>query len=249
MCVITLGSVSGSPGVTRLAIGLAASWPEPDRTRVLVAADADGGRLGAELGIGVEPGLMAVALASRTPGLTATDVLEHGAASVGDWYAVPAPPSAEQTHSVLSHSASVIADILASDPVGAVWVVDAGRVSVRSPAMPFAVAADHVLVVTNGVFPAVQLVPHRVDALRSAGCSVSGAVVEPTSWPAEEIAEFVGADVAALLPRVKARSDDVAAMRGNEWRTWWRHVAALASYLAATTRASEASLIEEARRA
>jgi MinD-like ATPase involved in chromosome partitioning or flagellar assembly len=248
MSVITIGSVTGSPGVTRLAIGLAASWPELDRTRVLLEADADGGRLGAELGIGVEPGLMAVAVAARTSGLTAADVLERGAAPVGDWFAVPAPPSAEQAHSVLTHSASTVADIVASDPAGAVWVVDAGRLSARSPALAFAVAADHVLIVTAGAFPALQLVPHRVDALRSAGCAVSVAVVEPTSWPPDEIADFVGTDVAAVVPRVKARSAELAAMRGNEWRTWWRHVAALASYLAVAAPAG-IDLTDGARRA
>ncbi len=46
------------------------------------------------------------------------------------------------------------------------------------------------MVVTGGSFPALQLVPHRVDALRAAGCTVSVAVVEPTSWPPEEIAEL-----------------------------------------------------------
>ena len=92
MTLIALGSIAGSPGVTRLATGLAASWPEPDGRRVVLEADPDGGRLGAELGIGTEPGLMAVALASRTPGLTCDDVLECGGATVADWYVVPAPP-------------------------------------------------------------------------------------------------------------------------------------------------------------
>ena len=109
MTLIALGSVAGSPGVTRLAIGLAAAWPDPDRRRVVVEADPDGGRLGAELGVGVEPGLMALALASRTPGLTADDVLERGAAPVADWYVVPAPPSAEQTYSALVHAGSTLA--------------------------------------------------------------------------------------------------------------------------------------------
>ena len=80
------------------------------------------------------------------------------------------------------------------------WVVDAGRLSTRSPAVPFASAADAVLVVTSGSFPALQLVPHRVEALRNAGCAVSVVVVQPTSWPPEEIAQFVGADVVAVLP-------------------------------------------------
>jgi hypothetical protein len=236
--LITLGSVAGSPGVTRLAIGLAASWPAPDRRRVLLEADPDGGRLGADLGIGVEPGLMAVALASRTAGLTADEVLERGAATVADWFVVPAPPSSEQAHSVLVHAASTLAQVLASDPDGPVWIVDAGRLSVRSPALPFAKEANHALLVTGGSFAALQLIPHRVDALRSAGCDVSVVVVEPTSWPVDEIADFVGADVAAVLPRAKGRIDDVSAMQASNWRAWWRHVDELASYLAFATRAT-----------
>jgi hypothetical protein len=237
--LITLGSVAGSPGVTRLAIGLAAAWPEPDRRRAVLEADPDGGRLGAELGVGVEPGLMAVALASRTPRLTADEAFDRGAAAVADWFVVPAPASSEQTHSVLAHAASTLARIVASDPNGPVWIVDAGRLSGRSPALPFATEADHVLVVTAGSFPALQLVPHRVDALHAAGCPVSVVVVEPTPWPVDEIADFVGTDVAAVLPAAKARSTDLAAMRGSGWRTWWRHVDELASYLAAAAHHAE----------
>jgi Mrp family chromosome partitioning ATPase len=239
MTLITVGSIAGSPGVTRLAIGLAAAWPEPDRRRVLLEADPDGGRLGAELGIGVEPGLMAAALASRSPRLSADEVFEQGAAPVADWFVVPAPPSPEQAHSVLAHAAATLAPIVASAPGRDVWIVDAGRLSGRSPAVPFATAAEHVLLVTAGSFPALQLVPHRVDALRAAGCPVSVVVVEPTSWPVAEIADFVGADVAAVLPVAKGRPTDVAAMRGSGWRAWWRHVDELASYLAAAAPAVE----------
>jgi hypothetical protein len=232
MTLITLGSVAGSPGVTRLAIGLTAAWPEPDRRRVLLEADPDGGRLGAELGVGVEPGLIAVALASRTAGLTADDAIERGAAAVGDWFVLPAPPSSEQAASVLVHAGSALASLVTGEPDGPVWIVDAGRLSTRSPSLPFATNADHVLIVSAGAFPAVQLLPHRVDAMRSAGCDVSVVIVGPTSWSADEIADFVGADVAATLPRVNDRADGVGAMRGSGWRTWWRHVDDLASYLA-----------------
>jgi hypothetical protein len=232
MTLITLGSVAGSPGVSRLAIGLAASWPEPDRRRVLLEADPDGGRLGAELGIGVEPGLIAVALASRTSGLTSDEVIERGAAAVGDWFVMPAPPSSEQTASVLVHAGTALARLVSDDPGGPVWIVDAGRLSTRSPALPFAKDADRAVLVSAGAFPALQLLPHRVDALRSAGCDVSVVIVEPTSWPVDEIADFVGADVAATMPRVNGRSDGLGAMRGSAWRTWWRRVEDLASYLA-----------------
>ncbi len=185
MTVVTVASVCGSPGATRFLLGLAAAWPDQERRRVVVEADPDGGRLGAELGIGVEPGLMALALAARNPGLTAGDLVERGAAPVGEWFVVPAPPSAEQTTSALVHAAGSLAAIIAADDGsdGPVWLIDGGRLSTRSPALPFARVADHVVVVTAGAFPHLQLVPHRVDALRAAGCAVSVVVVEPTSWP------------------------------------------------------------------
>ena len=44
--------------------------------------------------------------------------------------------------------------------------------------------------------------PHRVEALRDAGCHVSVVVVEPTAWSPTEVADFVGADVLAVLPHV-----------------------------------------------
>ena len=51
-----------------------------------------------------------------------------------------------------------------ADDGGPLWVVDAGRLSTRSPSLPFATVADHVVIVTAGSFPALQLVPHRVDS-------------------------------------------------------------------------------------
>jgi MinD-like ATPase involved in chromosome partitioning or flagellar assembly len=225
--VIVLGSVSGSPGVTRLAVGLAAAWPD-GRRRILVEADADGGRLGAELGVGTEPGLMALALAARTERLGPDDLLAQGAAQAGDWYLVPAPPSPEQAHSALAHAAGPLADV-AAGAVDDVWIVDAGRLSTRSPALPFARIADQVLIVTAGSFPALQLVPHRVDALRAVGSPVAVVVVEPTSWSAGEVADFVGTDVVAVVPAVRTRDRRIAAMRSGPWRTWWRAVDRLAA--------------------
>ncbi len=233
MTLVAVSSVAGSPGATRFVLGLAAAWPDPARERVVVEADADGGRLGAELGVGVEPGLMALALAARGGGLTAADLVARGAAAVGDWAVVPAPPSAEQTTSALVHAASTLAGLVANDRDGRVWLVDAGRLSGRSPALPFARLADHTVVVTAGAFPSLQLVPHRVEALRDAGCHVSVVVVEPTAWSPTEVADFVGADVLTVLPYVSSRPAGLAAMRTSAWRPWWRRVEDAAAWLAA----------------
>ena len=232
MSVILIGSVAGAPGATRLALGLAAAWPVEGMRRVVVEADPDGGRLGAELGVGVEPGLMALALAARSAPMTPDDLLERGATDVADWFVVAAPPSAEQAHSALVHAASSLADVMSRDPAGTVWIVDAGRLSTRSPSMAFARVATDVVIVTHGAFPHLQLLPHRVEALRSADCNVDVVVVEPTSWSAGEIAEFVSADVIGVLPTVRVRRDDVAAMRTNAWRPWWTAVDDVAAYLA-----------------
>ena len=240
MTVVVLGSITGSPGVSRLAIGLAAAWPEREQhERVMIEADADGGRLGAELGVGVEPGLMELAMAARARGLTAAALLERGAARVGDWWLVPAPASSEQTSSALTHAAGVLASTIAGDRTGRVWIVDAGRLSTRSPALAFAPLADHVLLVTRGSFPELALVAHRVDALRGAGCAAAVVVVEPTSWSPDEIADFVGADVAAVVPFVRTRDHLVTSMSGTPWRGWWRRVGELAELLAGEPAAIE----------
>jgi len=244
--VFVAASVTGAPGATRLALGLAAAWPVPGRRRVLIEADPDGGRLGAELGVGVEPGLMTLALAARTAALTADAIVTSATAPIADWFVVPAPPSAEQAHSALVHGASTVAAAMSDDDGRAAdrppteWIVDAGRLHTRSPALPLAQAAAHVLLVTHGSFPEVQLVPHRVEALRRVGCWPDVVVVEPTPWSPDEIAEFVGADVLSVLPHVRGgRRSSVTAMRTNVWRPWWNAVEDLATYLAGTGAGAE----------
>lgn len=232
MPLVTFGSVAGSPGVTSLTVGVASAWPHPDERRVVVEADPDGGRLGADLGIGVEPGLMAVAVAARSGRLSADDALVTGAAAVGSWFTMPAPPSGEQTSSVLAHASTALADLMraARDHV---WLVDTGRMSTRSPSLPFARAADQTVLVTAGSFPALQLLPTRVEALSQAGCRVALVVVEPLQWSAVEVAEFVGADVLGVVPFVRHRHRrDIGAMSGGAWRGWWRQVERLAALLA-----------------
>ena len=162
--------------------------------------------------------------------------MSRGAADVWDWHVIPAPASSEQTHSALVHAAAPLAAVIAADG-DRVWLVDAGRLSARSPAVPFAVAAAHTLIVTGGSFSLLQLLPHGIDALRAAGCVPSVVVVGPTPWSSEEIAAFVGADVVAVLPSVGGGRGGIGAMRDSAWRSWWGDVEAAAEYLDADERA------------
>ena len=139
------------PPRARARRGVAGRRP---RGRVVVEADPDGGRLGAELGVGVEPGLMALALAARDGGLTGRRPrrTRRGARSAtGTSSRRRRRPSRRTRRSSTPPARSPRVD--GRRPDGPVWLVDAGRLSARSPALPFARLADHVVVVTAGVVP------------------------------------------------------------------------------------------------
>ena len=118
---------------------------------------------------------------------------------------IPAPASSEQTYSALVHAGGDARRRDGRRDGGPLWIVDAGRLSARSPALPFATRRrprrrrHRRLVPGAAAGPA----PRRRPCARPAA-RVSVVVVEPTSWPTDEIADFVGADVVAVLPRVKA---------------------------------------------
>jgi MinD-like ATPase involved in chromosome partitioning or flagellar assembly len=225
MTSLAVASIADAPGASTLSVGLVTVCSGSDQPPVLVEADPDGGRLGTRLAVGVEPGLMSLALASRAGPVEVSDVVA-ATASVGEWRLLPAPPSAEQTQSALLYSASSLAATIAADRTRA-WVVDVGRASPRSPAFPFASGADRLLLVTRGDLAALQLVPSRVDALRGGTTNVSLVVVGATPWSMAEIAEFAGCDVAAHLPTVSGPVG-FGSMHGRGWRRWWQAVGDLA---------------------
>jgi hypothetical protein len=222
--IFTIGSVTGSPGATTLAVGLAASWPVAEPRGVL-EADADGGRLGAQLGVHVEPGILELAVSARDRTLDERD-LERCSASMGEWRMIPGPPSAEQAASALISSESIAAALTSGT-----WFVDAGRLSTRSPTVRLAAASTLTIVVTRGDLAHLQLVPHRIDALAAAGCTPSIVVVEPTDWPTSEIAAFVGADVVGTLPFVGGQHS-WSSLWYRAWRPWWSAVQCLGAALA-----------------
>jgi hypothetical protein len=222
--IVTVASVTGSPGATTLAVGLAAAWPT-EQPRLLLEADPDGGRLAAQIGINVEPGLVELAVTARSGLLDRAD-FERCSAPMGEWSLLPGPPSAEQSASALAGSSAFAAGMSEG-----VWIVDAGRLSTRSPALPLAIASRTTIVVTHGDLAHLQLLPHRIDSLTRAGCAVAVAVVEPTHWSADEIASFVGADVLGLLPKAPGRHD-LTDLGYRAWRPWWNAVRGLCSTLA-----------------
>ena len=66
MTLIACASVSGSPGVTTAALGLAAYWPL-DLTPLLAEADPSGGDLQVLFSLPESPGTVSLAAAARRP--------------------------------------------------------------------------------------------------------------------------------------------------------------------------------------
>ncbi|WP_432833062.1 hypothetical protein [Dactylosporangium sp. CA-092794] len=160
--LIAVASVKGAPGVTTLALGLAALWPELGA--VLVECDPDGGDLAARFGHHPDPGLASLAAAART-GLTQVPLAEHVQRLAVGANVVLAPPGdgAAAAVQTLTYSGGETLRRAGDDqPV----VVDLGRLSRGGPGLALAAVADHVLVVAGAQLADATQVQARLEWLR-----------------------------------------------------------------------------------
>ncbi|MGI5214860.1 hypothetical protein [Plantactinospora sp. CA-290183] len=154
-------SASGAPGVSTVAVGLAAGWPWPGA--VLVEADASGGVIAARFGLSQQPGLASLAAAARHGGVSGT-VAEHVQRLPVEVDAVVAPGSAEVTGGSVALLSRHLDTALRH--VAAVVVADVGRLYPGSPATELVASADVVVVV---VTPETEYLDHldaRLAGLR-----------------------------------------------------------------------------------
>ena len=165
MTLIACASVSGSPGVTTAALGLAAYWPL-DLTPVLLEADPSGGDLQVLFGLPESPGTVSLAAASRRA--SDPDLLwRHAQWLTPRLAVVPGPVGADQaaaTGSLLA--ASSWAPVTAAARSGAMIVADCGRAGPGTPAAPLIQAADLLLIVTSTTAEALAHLHARLGALR-----------------------------------------------------------------------------------
>ncbi|MGC4885768.1 hypothetical protein [Micromonospora sp. DT227] len=194
--LVMLASVSGAPGVSAAAVGLAALWP--NGPGLVVEADPCGGVLAARFGVAQEPGLAGLAAASR-----------HGLPSGGPArfvqplplgvHAVVGPGAADtcaQAVSVLSARPDVMAGL------APVVVLDAGRLYPGSPAHALLPRVNVLVVVTAGDTAHLDHVDTRLPALRAQMRSphLGVAVCGKGSYEPREISGRLGAPVWAHLP-------------------------------------------------
>lgn len=235
MSIIAVGSMHGSPGATTLAMGLGAAWPgQPGRSRLVVEADPDGGMLA-----GLVPELradrtLADAAVSVRRGFVRDEVLACARPVWGGLPVLVAPPSAEQVGSSLTAAGERLAAGLAGlSDVDA--IVDVGRLTSRSAALPFAQRAVATLLVCRPAFADIALLTTRVRELRAVGVSPWLVTVGSRPYAPEEIAETAGCALLAALPSDPASAGQLVGASGSGRRLGrsllWRSLVELASRL------------------
>lgn len=143
--LIAVASIKGAPGVTTMAVGLAAVWPRPGA--VLVECDPMGGDLWARFGHHPNPGLSGLAAATlqrddRQAFPAHQQRLVVGANVV---LAVPGDGAAASVQTLAQRGIGLLRRAAASAPV----LLDVGRLEPHSPSFALASAADHVLLMAR----------------------------------------------------------------------------------------------------
>lgn len=242
--IVAVGSAHGAPGATALTVGLAAAWPvSAGRERLVLEADGDGGVLAGRFDdLRADRTLADVAVEVRR-GFDLGRVLACARRLWGSVPVVVAPPSAEQTQSALAVAAEGLAvGLAAAEDVDV--VVDVGRVTSRSPALPLARRAALTLLVSRSRFEDVACLTTRVAELRRAGCEVGIAVVGDRPYSPVEVADACGAPLVASLPSDSRSAGVLAGGAGSDRHLrrslLWRTISELASRLAAQPTAAAA---------
>jgi MinD-like ATPase involved in chromosome partitioning or flagellar assembly len=240
--MLAVTSAKASPGVTTLAVALAATWPFSVGAGpgLVVEADGDGGSLAARLGLGWEPGLVGLATAGRRS-VDADAVMAH-AQPVGERLGVLCgPPAAQQAQAALASVAGRLADRLAA--LEGLVVVDVGRLGLQSPALPLARAAELCLLVARPRLDEAQHLASRGRMLVEAGCTVGLVCVGDRPYDPAEVAASAGLELVGVVADdartaralAEGRAVDRLLRRSELWRTATKLSTVLAERLTAST--------------
>jgi hypothetical protein len=162
MGLIALASAR-SPGLTTLALALAATWPEPRKTAV-VELDPDGGTLAASVAANPDPGLTSLAAAGRhylSPELIASNLqqLPNGQP------VLLAPPSPDRTVAALKALSPVGLGETLQSLAGFDVLADCGRIDSASPALGILQHADAAIFVIRPTVADVVGLRDRLQTL------------------------------------------------------------------------------------
>ncbi|MEV7042847.1 carbon monoxide dehydrogenase maturation protein [Amycolatopsis sp. NPDC051061] len=241
--LIALCSVHGSPGVTTLALALAAHWPDVARTRRLIAEiDPAGGDLAMRLQLPTTPGLVSLAAAARRQPRP-TVVWEHTQVLAGGAHVLVAPPGSGHTRAalhILTGAEHQLLPAAAREP-RVVVLADCGRVDPGTPAETIARQADALILLTG---TRAEDLAHTAARLRELArwTPRPGLLLTGQGYPTAEVERELGVPAIGRLPNDPAAAATLTGRRlpsAHRRRTGGldRHVGALARTLASPTAA------------
>jgi MinD-like ATPase involved in chromosome partitioning or flagellar assembly len=232
MGLVAVASVKGSPGATALSAALAAGWPGPGRP-IVVEADPAGGALAARFGLRSEPSLATYVADARRD--HSDDALAGSLQHLGRTEVLVAPANPAVAEWAVGAAAERLATCFAGDD-GRAAFVDVGRLDPVSPAMPFALAARRLLIVTRPTFEALEPVRHRAQALAELGCRPELVLLGDAPHGPDEVSAALELAVAGVVAHDRAVADALAAGRLSARRLHrsrlWRSYQGLAAELA-----------------
>jgi hypothetical protein len=199
--LVCFASFKGSPGTTLTALATAAAWPSPpDRRKLLLEADADGGTLAIRYRLPTKPGLLSLAAAARH-GLAPEQVWDHAQLLPGGLPVVLGPEGPEQATEVLRSNGRDLGQWLRSLQ-GVDVIADVGRLSLGSAAFELARSADAVLGVARPEATQLQPAAQRMLALGPYGPRVGWVLIGEKPYSAQAVTDAFG------LPVVHVVADD-----------------------------------------
>lgn len=149
MSVFVVASVSGAPGATTTALGLAQQW---GRQVLLVDADPVGGAAilaGHYQGRVANPGTLVELWVAQRQGRLA-EVVSESALRMGEFLDfIPGPAGAAQAASLMGLWPALAVELKRLDSVGVDVIVDYGRLGHARSAVPVLRMADQVLIVVR----------------------------------------------------------------------------------------------------
>ena len=195
--LVAVASVKGAPGVTRLAMALAALWPHSG-SATLVEADAVGGTIAGRFGLAASPSLTTLA-AAMFPSVQDARISEHTQLLSGQLPVVVAPTDPAGVRAAVADLAAAggLLEYVADEPE-AVVVLDCGRLDLGhlSPALT---VAGEVLLVVHPVPEELGLLDVAVRSLRAEGGRVR-LILRGAGYDASEMSRTFGVEVAGRLP-------------------------------------------------
>lgn len=232
--LVVIGSAKGSPGVSCLTAGVAASLLGGSGSVLVIEADPAGGVATVRSGLDIHPGMASLAIRTRGAALTAASVAEHVQVLPSGAAVLVGPVAGDEASSGLDVLAGPLARFASSRPAGELLLADVGRMDPDSAAAPLVYSADGVVLVTHADREGLE---QAASWLRTAG-ELNGRIAVVVRQPStgmeyspQEIADGLSVQVLGRLPHDETAAAAFTSASGRAGRGdrrrggWWRAVA------------------------